>query len=110
MQAINGLPIDKPLAPSFSISYTPYQFPTPPAEIIGRLQLFNKTIVCRDPDQIVYVKKVPSSSASADNTRTNSIIDPHILSQKRRKSLKSFRNASLDIGSYLHPDGNCHDI
>ena len=57
----------------------------------------------RDPDQIVYVKKVPSSSA--DNTRTNSIIDSHLLNQKRRKSLKSFRNASLDIGSYLHPEG-----
>ena len=57
----------------------------------------------RDPDQIVYVKKVPSSSA--ENTRTNSIIDSHLLNQKRRKSLKSFRNASLDIGSYLHPDG-----
>ena len=55
------------------------------------------------PDQIVYVKKVPSSSA--DNTRTNSIIDSHLLNQKRRKSLKSFRNASLDVGSYLHPDG-----
>ena len=49
------------------------------------------------------MKKVPSSSA--DNTRTNSIIDSHLLNQKRRKSLKSFRNASLDIGSYLHPEG-----
>ena len=49
------------------------------------------------------MKKVPSSSA--ENTRTNSIIDSHLLNQKRRKSLKSFRNASLDIGSYLHPDG-----
>ena len=44
-------------------------------------------------------------SSSADNTRTNSIIDSHLLNQKRRKSLKSFRNASLDIGSYLHPEG-----
>ena len=58
------------------------------------------------PDQIVYVKKVPSSSA--DNTRTNSIIDSHLLNQKRRKSLKSFRNASLDVGSYLHPDGKIY--
>ena len=75
-----------------------------------KLQFLNKITTYRDPDQIVYVKKVPSSSASADNTRTNSIIDPHVLSGKRRKSLKSFRNASLDIGSYLHPDGNYNCI
>ena len=70
---------------------------------IFKVRLLTILLPYRDPDQIVYVKKVPSSSA--ENTRTNSIIDSHLLNQKRRKSLKSFRNASLDIGSYLHPDG-----
>ena len=76
--------------------------------IVKIVAFIHLLIFNRCPDQIIYVKQVPS--VSADNSRSNSLIDPHLLNPKSRKSLKSFRNASLDIGSNLHPDGKLQPL